>query len=74
MKKILVLEGSPRAKGNTALVTDWVLAGLGERGVRVERVRAADKEIAGCCECFSCISSKKKPGCSQDDDLTGSRR
>jgi len=29
----LVIEGSPR-QGNTALVTDWVLAGMG-RGVKV---------------------------------------
>lgn len=68
MKRILVLEGSPREKGNTALVTDWALAGLG-RGLEVERVRVADQNIHGCCECGTCRSFKHKAGCGQDDDM-----
>lgn len=67
MKRILVLEGSPR-EGNTSLVTDWVLAGMG-RVFRVERVRVCELNIAECRECFDCSDTKDGPGCAQDDDM-----
>lgn len=31
-KRVLVLEGSPR-RGNTEVVTDWVLKGVGKKGI-----------------------------------------
>uniref|UniRef100_A0A7C1NEM6 Flavodoxin family protein n=2 Tax=candidate division WOR-3 bacterium TaxID=2052148 RepID=A0A7C1NEM6_UNCW3 len=67
-KKVLVLEGSPR-RGNTALVTDWVLEGLGKKGVEVRRVRVCELNIAGCQECFGCRAEKRRAGCQQDDDM-----
>jgi multimeric flavodoxin WrbA len=67
MHNILVLEGSPRV-GNTSLVTDWVLAGIG-RGVKIERVRVCDMAVHECQECFTCTKSKKAPGCAQDDEM-----
>jgi multimeric flavodoxin WrbA len=71
MKHVLFLEGSPRPAGNTALVADWVAAGLGRRGVRVERVRLADLNIGHCRACFTCSGRRDAPGCCQDDDMTG---
>jgi multimeric flavodoxin WrbA len=68
MKKILVLEGSPREKGNTALVADWVLDGLG-RGFEVERIRVADLDINGCRECGTCWKTKGEAGCAQEDAM-----
>lgn len=70
MKKIVVLEGSPRARGNTALVTDWVLEGLG-RGIRPDRVRVADLDIRPCRECGDCWKTKGAAGCRQPDDMPG---
>jgi multimeric flavodoxin WrbA len=70
MKKVLVLEGSPREKGNTALVTDWILEGLGKRGVSVERVRVPKLDINGCQACSTCVTTKGRAGCAQDDDMT----
>ncbi|MEO0077710.1 MAG: NAD(P)H-dependent oxidoreductase [candidate division WOR-3 bacterium] len=67
MKKVLVLEGSPRV-GNTALVTDWVLEGMG-RGVSVERVRVCELAVHECQECFTCSRSKKTAGCAQNDAM-----
>lgn len=67
-KQVLVLEGSPR-QGNTALVTDWVLAGLGKKGVEVRRVRVCELNIAGCQECFGCRAEMRAAGCRQDDDM-----
>ncbi len=52
MNRVLVLEGSPR-KGNTSVVTDWVLAGMG-KGNKVTRVKLCELHIAPCQECFTC--------------------
>jgi multimeric flavodoxin WrbA len=67
-QKILVLEGSPR-QGNTALVTDWVLEGLGSRGIEVQRVRVCELNILGCQECFGWLEKRRTAGCQQDDDM-----
>jgi len=67
MNHILVLEGSPR-KGNTSVVTDWVLAGMGKDN-KVTRVRLCELHIQPCQECFTCADTKKAAGCAQDDDM-----
>jgi multimeric flavodoxin WrbA len=67
MNQILVLEGSPR-KGNTSVVTDWVLAGMG-KGNRVTRVKLCELNIHPCQECFTCTDTKNAAGCAQDDDM-----
>ncbi|MEO0070203.1 MAG: flavodoxin family protein [candidate division WOR-3 bacterium] len=67
-KTVLVLEGSPR-KGNTTVVTDWVLAGLGKKGVDIKRLRVCELHINGCQECFGCFDYKTRAGCQQDDDM-----
>ena len=67
MNRILVLEGSPR-KGNTSVVTDWVLAGMG-KGNKVTRVKLCQLNIHPCQECFTCTDTKNAAGCAQDDDM-----
>lgn len=67
MKRVLVLEGSPR-HGNTEVVTDMVLQGL-DSGMKVTRVRVAAKNIAGCQECLACTQSRRQAGCRQEDDM-----
>jgi multimeric flavodoxin WrbA len=67
MNHILVLEGSPR-KGNTSVVTDWVLAGMG-KGNKVTRVKLCELNIHPCQECLTCTDTKKAAGCAQDDDM-----
>ena len=67
MNHILVLEGSPR-KGNTSVVTEWVLAGMGP-GNRVTRVRLCELSIHPCQECFTCTKTKGDAGCAQEDDM-----
>jgi multimeric flavodoxin WrbA len=67
MNQILVLEGSPR-KGNTSVVTDWVLAGMG-KGSKVTRVKLCELNIHPCQECFTCTKTKSGAGCAQDDDM-----
>ncbi|MEO0079956.1 MAG: flavodoxin family protein [candidate division WOR-3 bacterium] len=67
-RRVLVLEGSPRI-GNTSLVTDWVLAGLGQKGIEVTRIRVAERLIGGCQECLGCTGTKRQAQCQQDDDM-----
>ncbi len=70
--KVLVLQGSPRKKGNTQEVVDWALGPVGESGADVEEVFVAEKEISGCRECFACQAPEKRavPGCAVRDDMT----
>jgi len=67
MYHILVLEGSPR-KGNTSVVTDWVLSGMG-KGNQVTRLKLCELNIHPCQECFTCRKTKKGAGCAQEDDM-----
>jgi len=59
MKKMMILCGSPREKGNTITVVRWVAAAAREGGADVEIV-VADKltyKAYGCTGCMSCQNS-----------------
>ncbi|MFC1764404.1 flavodoxin family protein [Planctomycetota bacterium] len=65
--KILTLQGSPRADGNTATVLKE-FENLVQQNHTVERVNIADLQIHGCLGCLGCQSDKNKPGCRQVND------
>ncbi len=65
MKKILVLTGSPRHKGNSDLLAQSFAEGAKKAGHEVTIFNAGQKKIAGCIACETCYS-KGKP-CSFDD-------
>ncbi len=67
-KKVLVLLGSPRRKGNTALLAEKIAAGAKAAGAAVETVFLHGLAIAPCKACFACQRPKSK-GCSIDDDM-----
>lgn len=54
MKKVLILEGSPRRNGNSAILSEEFARGAKEAGCDVEKVRIAGKKIAGCLGCNGC--------------------
>lgn len=54
MKKILILEGSPRRNGNSAILSDEFPRGAEEAGCSVEKNRVAGKKVAGCLGCNAC--------------------
>jgi len=68
--KILVIQGSPRSKGNTAAVLESVLAPARAAGHSIESVDVCQLDLHGCRECFACQEVPDDPGCSQDDALT----
>lgn len=67
-KKILVLLGSPRRKGNSAILAEKIAAGAKAAGAAVETLYLHGLSIAPCKACMACQKPGSK-GCSIDDDM-----
>ena len=65
---ILILQGSPRANGNTAWMADEYKKAAEAAGHTVTLVNVARKKIAGCLACEYC-HGKGNGGCVQQDDM-----
>ena len=57
--KVLILNGSPRANGNTALALDEMAKVFASEGVECEIAQVGSKDIRGCIACGSCFKSGK---------------
>ncbi len=66
--KILVLTGSPRAKGNSAAMADAFIEGAKSAGHEVVRFDVAKMNINGCLGCEYC-HTKGEGQCIQKDDF-----
>ncbi|MBP1732217.1 MAG: Iron-sulfur flavoprotein [Deltaproteobacteria bacterium] len=64
--KILGIVGSPRKGGNTEVLLEQVLAAAKDLGADVEQLFIADKKIAPCDGCESCLVTGK---CKIKDDM-----
>lgn len=62
--KVLILNGSPRANGNTALAIREMEKVFRSSGVEVETIQVGSKDIRGCIACGSCAGTGK---CAFDD-------
>ena len=67
-KKILVLLGSPRRKGNSTILADQITKGVKAAKTKVETIYLHGKTIAPCKACFAC-QKKNSKGCSIKDDM-----
>ena len=56
--KVVAFNGSPRAKGNTAILLNLVLDELNNEDIETELVSLAGKTIPGCRACFKCFETK----------------
>lgn len=65
---ILILQGSPRAKGNTAWMAEEYKKAAEAAGHEVTLVNVAKKKIAGCLACEYC-HGKGEGACIQKDDM-----
>lgn len=65
--KVLVINGSPRAKGNSDLLCDEFIRGAEEAGHSVEKASLREKEIHPCRACYACF---KTGVCVQKDDMS----
>ncbi len=65
---ILILQGSPRANGNTAWMAEEFRKAAEAAGHKVTLVNVAHKKIAGCLACEYC-HGKGNGACVQRDDM-----
>ena len=66
--KVLILQGSPRANGNTAWMAEEYKKAAEAAGHEVTLVNVARKKIAGCLACEYC-HGKGEGACVQKDDM-----
>ena len=52
--KVLLINGSPRANGNTALALEEMANVFTQEGIETEIVHVGNKDIRGCLACTSC--------------------
>ena len=57
--KVLILNGSPKAKGNTAFALSQMEAVFAENGVEVETIQIGSQLIRGCTGCGSCYKTRR---------------
>ena len=57
--KVLVLNGSPRVRGNTSIALEEMEKVFREEGVETEVIQVGQKNIRGCIACGSCAKSGK---------------
>ena len=62
--KVLILNGSPKAKGNTALALSEMEKVFDKNGIEVETVHVGNLPVRGCVGCLSCFKTGK---CAIDD-------
>jgi multimeric flavodoxin WrbA len=67
-KKVLILLGSPRKKGNSAILSARIAKGAGKAGAKVEKVFLHGLNIAPCKSCYACQKENSK-GCAIDDAM-----
>ena len=67
-KKILVLLGSPRKKGNSTALADQIIAGAESVGAVAEKVFLHGTAISPCQACYACQRPDTK-GCAIEDEM-----
>jgi len=67
-KKILVILGSPRKKGNSTTLAEKIIKGAAAAGAAVEKVYLHGQKIAPCQACYACRKPDRR-GCAIDDDM-----
>ena len=67
-KKVLVLLGSPRRKGNSTILAEEITKGAKLGKAKVETIYLHGKKISPCKACMSC-QKKGSKGCSIQDDM-----
>ncbi len=66
-KKVLIISGSPRKKGNSDILSEQFLKGASENGNITEKIYVQDLKIGSCRACYACRKSRT---CIQKDNMT----
>ncbi|MBP5287754.1 MAG: flavodoxin family protein [Elusimicrobiales bacterium] len=71
MKKIIIINASPRKNWNTAQLMKEALKGAESSGAETEYTDLYDLDFTGCRSCLVCkLKTGKHPGCAWKDDLS----
>ena len=65
--KVLIINGSPRKNGNTAIAVREMEQVFQQEGVEVETVQVGNQDVRGCIACGTC---GKRGKCVFDDVVT----
>ena len=57
--KILIINGSPRPEGNTAIALNEMVKVFEADGIEIDVVQIGNKDIRGCIACGTCLSKEK---------------
>ena len=68
ISKILVVQGSPRKKGNSIALAEQIAKGAESVGAVAERIYLHDKNISPCQACYAC-QRPDSSGCAIDDEM-----
>ncbi|MBO5434433.1 flavodoxin family protein, partial [bacterium] len=52
--KVLLINGSPKANGNTAIALNEMIKVFNAEGVETELIHVGNKDIRGCIACGKC--------------------
>lgn len=66
--KVLAINGSPRADGNTSMLIDTVLGELHKADIETEKIQLGGKNIHGCTACMKCAENQNGR-CVIDNDV-----
>lgn len=69
-KQVLIVNGSPRKRGNSVLLAEQVAAGARAAGAEVETVILQDLDIQPCTACEACKGTEEGD-CIIQDDMQG---
>lgn len=69
-KKVVVLLGSPRKKGNSTVLAEAIVRGVEAGGGKAETIYLNGLNIKPCQGCYAC-KKKEDSGCAVDDDMQG---
>lgn len=67
MKKILLVDASPRKNGNSEVIVDKIAAELQDAEITVFKLR--EKKVNPCFACDAC-QGKDAPSCVRKDDMS----
>ena len=67
-KQVIVILGSPRKKGNSAILAEQISKGVRSAGAKVETIFLQGLKIAPCQSCYACQKHNSK-GCAIKDDM-----
>ena len=55
---VILINGSPRRNGNTAIALEWMAEELRQEGITTETIQIGDQVIRGCVACEHCATSQ----------------